>query len=275
VFHGDMDTAPFSAVSAIVPLDRPGTFAADLHPDWTIDGKPHGGYLLAMLGRAAIASTAHEHVLAASAHYLSPPEPGPVQIDVTVLRAGRSASQSRTQMLQDGRLCVEALITTNVGPDPDAKPFWADGLPAFDVVPFADAIRVPGRTPTGLPVPVMEQVDLRIDPATFGFAAGKPSGSGELRGWLQLSNHEDFDSVALLYAVDSFPPATLEIELSGWVPTFELTVYVRALPAPGPVQVLQRAQLIDGQKVDEACFIWDSTGRLVAQATQLAGIRFS
>jgi hypothetical protein len=37
--------------------------------------------------------------------------------------------------------------------------------------------------------------------------------------------------------------------------------------------VLQRAQLIDAQRVDEACFVWDSAGRLVAQSTQLAGIR--
>jgi hypothetical protein len=58
------------------------------------------------------------------------------------------------------------------------------------------------------------------------------------------------------------------------VPTFQLTVFVRALPAPGPVRVLQRAQLIAGQQFDETCFIWDAEGRLVAHSTQLAGIRF-
>ena len=57
------------------------------------------------------------------------------------------------------------------------------------------------------------------------------------------------------------------------MPTLELTAYVRALPAPGPVRVLHKAQLIEGNRVDEACFVWDSRGRLVAQATQLAGIR--
>ena len=36
---------------------------------------------------------------------------------------------------------------------------------------------------------------------------------------------------------------------------------------------LARAQLIDAQRVDETCFVWDSTGRLVAQGTQLAGVR--
>jgi hypothetical protein len=39
------------------------------------------------------------------------------------------------------------------------------------------------------------------------------------------------------------------------------------------VQVLQRAQLIDAQRVDEACFVWDRSGRLVAQGTQLAAVR--
>jgi hypothetical protein len=124
-----------------------------------------------------------------------------------------------------------------------------------------------------LRVAIMDQVDLRIDPADLGFAAGRPSGRGELRGWLELPAGEIFDPNSLLFAVDSFPPATFDIEPTGWVPTLELTGYVRALPAPGPVQVVQRAQLIDAQRVDESCFVWDSTGRLVAHATQLAGIK--
>jgi hypothetical protein len=57
------------------------------------------------------------------------------------------------------------------------------------------------------------------------------------------------------------------------VPTLELTAYVRALPAPGPVRILQRAQLIDARRVDELCYVWDRTGRLVAHGSQLAGIR--
>jgi hypothetical protein len=77
----------------------------------------------------------------------------------------------------------------------------------------------------------------------------------------------------LLFAVDAFPPATFDIEFSGWVPTLELTAYVRALPAHGPVRILQRAQLIDAQRVDEACYVWDRRGRLVAHGSQLAGIR--
>jgi hypothetical protein len=129
------------------------------------------------------------------------------------------------------------------------------------------------HTPDGTEVAILDRVEVRLEPESSGFTAGQPRGRGELRGWLSLPEGERFDPTSLLFAVDAYPPGTFDVAYSGWVPTLELTVYVRALPAPGPVRVLQRAQLIDGHRVDEACFIWDATGRLVAQGTQLAGIR--
>lgn len=264
-------TEAFSAVSALVPV-APGRFDAELSPNWTINDKPNGGYLLAMLARAATSESAHPHVIAASAHYLRSPNPGPVCIETTVLRAGRAASQVRAQLRQGDEHCVEALITTSELAA-ETAPFWERGL-AVPAVTDPDAcVRVASVSPTGLPVPIMDQVDLRIDPRDIGFAHGVPSGRGELRGWLTLPAGESFDPASLLYAVDAFPPATFEIAPTGWVPTLELTAYVRALPAPGAVRVLHKAQVIDGQRVDEVCFVWDSTGRLVAQATQLAGVR--
>ncbi|MCV2491858.1 thioesterase family protein [Geodermatophilus sp. YIM 151500] len=266
-----MSVVPFSVVSALSPVS-PGTFTAQVSPDWTIGAKPNGGYLLTMLGRAAAAVGPHADVLAASAHYLHPPQPGEVTVEAEVLRAGRAAGQLRARMLQDGRLCVEALLTTGTL-EAGGKPHWEGGLPERPDGAWDDAHRVPGTTPTGIPVALMEQVDLRIEPASWGFATGRPSGRGELRGWLALPGGEPFDPAALLFAVDAFPPATFDIEPTGWVPTLELTVYVRALPEPGPVRVLHQARLVDGGRVDEACFVWDAGGRLVAQSTQLAGIR--
>ena len=254
----------FESVTALQQRSA-GLFAAEISPDWTIDGKPNGGYLLAMLGRAASVVGLHPHVIAASAHYLTTPEPGPATIEVEVLRSGRSASQLRTS-LQQALLTTSRLAT-------DSAAYWDRGVPQPGTVPMPDCIRIPNRTPNGLPVAIMGQVDLRIDPRCLGFADGRPSGRGELHGWLALPDGADFDPCSLLYAIDAFPPATFEIEPTGWVPTLELTGYVRALPAPGPVRILQRAQLIEGRRVDEACFVWDVTGRLVAQASQLAGIK--
>lgn len=266
-----MEPRSFSAVTAVTERE-PGWFSAQVDPEWGIGAKPNGGYLLSMLARAATSVTAHEDVSAASAHYLHSPEPGPVLIETEVLRAGRSASQIRARLEQDGRPCVEALITASQL-EKDATPYWDRGLPAISRSRFADCARLVPRLPNGNRVAIMEQIEVRLDPDSDGFAAGRPSGRGQLRGWLALAGAEAFDPTSLVFAVDAFPPATFDIEFSGWVPTLELTVYVRALPALGPVRVLHRAQLIDGGRVDESCFVWDSAGRLVAQSTQLAGIR--
>ncbi len=261
----------FDTVTELTDLGD-GTFGGHVNAAWTIAGRPNGGYLLSMLARAATTVARHDHVIAASAHYLRSPHPGPVTVTAEVLRTGRSASQVRARMGQGDQACVEALIT--VGHlERDTNATWDVGAPTIPQVAFDDAQTLVARLPTGAPVAIMEQVTVRLDPECTGFARGRPSGRGELRGWLSLPTDAPFDPTSLVFAVDAFPPATFDIEFAGWVPTLELTAYVRALPAPGPVRVLQRAQLIDAQRVDEACFIWDQRGRLVAHATQLAGIR--
>jgi Thioesterase-like superfamily len=261
----------FSAVSAVM-RHEPGRFSAEIDPEWTIGAKPNGGYLLSMLARAATSTSVHDHVIAASAHYLHSPDPGPVLITTELLRSGRSASQIRARMEQDGKACVEALVTAS-SLAADTTPYWDRGLPERSEVSYEDCRRLIPNLPNGMRVAIMEQAEVRLEPDSSGFAAGHPSGRGELRGWLALPGAETFDPNALLFAVDAFPPATFDIEFSGWVPTLELTVYVRALPVPGPVRILQRAQLVGAGRVDESCFVWDRSGRLVAQGTQLAGIR--
>jgi hypothetical protein len=265
----------FDEVSDVSP-DGSGLFTGQVSPEWTIGGKPNGGYLLSMLGRAAVSLSEQQHVVAASAHYLHSPQPGPVTIEAQLLRAGRSATQVEARMRQDDQVCVQALLTTAVLDH--AAGYWDRGLPDPAPVRYEDCPRLIPQLPNGIRVKILDQIEVRLDRRSAGFAIGEPSGRGELCGWLALPRGESFDPISLLFAVDALPPATFDIEFSGWVPTLELTVYVRALPAPGPLWVLQRAQLIDaggpgGGRVDEACFVWDRSGRLVAQGTQLAGIR--
>ncbi|MDQ6937182.1 MAG: thioesterase family protein [Actinomycetota bacterium] len=268
---------PFAAASAITAIgdDGRGTarFAGEVSAAWTILGKPNGGYLLTMLARAAVATGPHPHVLAASAHFLQAPNPGPALITAAVLRPGRRAGQLRVRLEQDGRPRIEALMTTGTL-DPSALVDWSSE-PPVSVAPFERCVRLPPRSPDGRPVAIMGQVELRLDPQVMGFATGQPSGRGELRGWLTLLEAAAFGPVDLLYAADAFPPASFEVAATGWVPTLELTVYVRGVPEPGPLRVRQRARLITGDRLDEICDVWDSAGRLVAQGVQLAGIRLA
>jgi len=79
--------------------------------------------------------------------------------------------------------------------------------------------------------------------------------------------------LSLLYVADSFPPSTFTLGSVGWVPTLELTTYLRGVPAPGPLRLRQRARMLAGSFVDQVCEAWDSRGRVVVQATQLAAVR--
>jgi len=260
----------FSQVSSVRARSA-GTFDAEINSAWTIAGRPNGGYLLALLGRAAASLADSAHVVAASAHYLRSPVPGSVVIEAELLRRGRSISQVRARLTQDGRPCVEALLST-AELDSGAAPRWDVGVPGAQHVPFDDGVRVGSVSPHGFTAPIMDQVDLRLDPESSGLTNGGPSGRGQLRGWLKLLVEERFDPVSLLYAVDAFPPATYDTDFGGMVSTIELTAYIRAIPGPGPVRIMTRARLIDPQCVDQTCDIWDGTGRLVAQATQLAKV---
>ncbi len=260
---------PFSRATSVRAVQE-GLLTAELSGEWTIVGRPNGGYLLALLGRAAAELLGTGQVMAASAHFLRSPQPGPVEIEGEVLRRGRLISQVRVRMVQDGRSCVEALMSLGEL-DPAAEPRWDAGVADVPYVSFEDSVRLAPVTPDGSRVALFEQVDVRLDPDSMGgIIAARPSGLGQLRGWLKLLGDEDFDPISLLYAVDAFPPTTFDTDFSGMVSTVELTAYIRAVPAPGPLRVVNSARLIDHHCVDEMCDIWDATGRLVAQATQLA-----
>jgi acyl-Coa thioesterase superfamily protein/acyl-CoA thioesterase superfamily protein len=248
------------------------TCAADVDADWRIMTKPNGGYLLALLARAAVSGPGGlpPHPLAVSAHFLGAPDLGPVLVHVELLRSGSTVTQLRATLLQGERRCVEGLVTLG-RLRPAAAPWW-DGVEAPKLPAEADCPRVSGDTPE-LPVPMLSVVEERLDPATTGWVRGRPGGSGELRGWLRHADGREPDPLSLLHAVDALPPATFDLGTAGWVPTLELTAYVRALPAPGPLVVRQRARLVDGGLVDEECDVWDAAGRLVATGHQLAGLR--
>lgn len=268
----------FDRATAVRARSDAGRFDVDIDPGWTVGPKPNGGYLLALAARGAgevvgQAGAGHRDPLAATAHYLRAPDPGPAELTGEVLRLGRRASQVRTVLRQGDQVCVEATFTLGTL-DETASPPWWSGLEPLHLPPIEDCVRLPSaREGADFTVAIMDRCDVRLDPAVVGFAAGVPGGGGEVRGWTCFSDGRPTDALALLFFVDAFPPATFELAATGWVPTLSLSAYVRARPAPGPLRVTQRAQVVTDDRVDEVCEVWDTADHLVAQATQLAGIR--
>ena len=125
-----MNATPFFDTLAIRPLGN-GTFAADLHPDWAVGERPHGGYLLALLSRAAVGGGSLQP-LSVSAQYLRPPKVGPVLLRTERLKAGRTVTAVRSVLEQSGQTCVDAMIT--LGELPDEEPAYSDlpEMPSLD-----------------------------------------------------------------------------------------------------------------------------------------------
>jgi hypothetical protein len=242
----------------------------ELDPGWAVGDRPHGGYLLSTAVAQALDED-HPHPMAVSAHYLSSPTGGPADVEVERLRTGRRVASSRVRLTQGGTIRVETLVTSGRY-SADVEPFWTAGAPP-DLPPAESCERAPAERRDGLRIGFLDHVDMRMDPATVGYASGTPSGRGENRAWLRRVDGAGPSVLDLLVFADALPPVTFDVGLTGWVPTVELTVLVRALPAPGWVRAVQRARLMQGGWLDEECELWDSAGRLVAQARQLAGYR--
>jgi Thioesterase-like superfamily len=244
----------------------------ELDPTWAVGDRPHGGYLLRLLAAAAV-DESHPHPFAVSAHYLASPTGGPADVTVERLRTGRRVTSSRVRLEQDGVHRVEVLVTAGRH-EAAPEPYWtAPGSAPPELPAWADCPRAPAVRADGVPIGFLDHVDMRLDPATAGYASGSPSGAGVVRGWLGRADGADVTALDLLVLADALPPVTFDLGMYGWVPTVELTVLVRGLPAPGPLRAEQRSSLLADGWLDEDCLLWDSTGRLVAQARQLAGYR--
>jgi acyl-CoA thioesterase len=241
-----------------------------LDPAWTVGGKPHGGYLLAELAKAALDDD-HPHPLALSAHYLSSPSPDRASVVVERLRSGRSVSSSQVQLRQGPTVNLTALLTAG-RLDPDPVPFWSAHTPVELPAP-EDCTRLSSQRPDGVEVGPMREMDVRLDPAVAGFVNGYAGKSGVMRGWLRRADGSPTSLTDLIIYADALPPVTMGLGVMGWSPTVELTFLLRGLPAPGWIRAEHHTVLMSDGWMDQDCTLWDSEGQLVAQSRQLSAYR--
>ncbi len=229
----------------------------------------HGGFLLELLAGHAV-TEAHPHPLATTAHFLAAPRVGAAEVHRTRLRTGRSAAVTRVALVQEGRTCLDAVVTAGRLSDDPAVAY--DDAPPPVLPPLEECV-VSASLLEGERNGIVENLEQRLDPATTGWLDGQPRERALVQGWLRSATGREVDPLFLLCLADGLPPVPFALGMRGWVPTVSMTVYVRALPAPGWVRAVQQARVIADGWLDEDCLLYDSTGRLVAQATQLAGYR--
>ncbi|MER5863584.1 thioesterase family protein [Kitasatospora sp. NPDC002040] len=267
-----MTTAIRSEFDQGIALDQegPGRYRAELGEGWQIGGGVNGGLLLALAGHALSKEhPEHPDPLSVSGYYLSASHPGPVEVRTESIRNGRSLSTGTASLIQDGEERLRVLATYG---DLDARAgeVHTSAVP-FELPPPEQCIGVE-HAPKVLieQAALLERFDLRLDPATIGWALGEPSRNGRIQGWFRLADGREPDPLLLLLVADALPPVTFDLGLPGWAPTIELTVHLRARPAPGWLRVSHATRNLAGGYFEEDAEVWDSAGRLVAQSRQLA-----
>jgi len=254
----------FASATAVTP-GADGTFAAAIAEGWEIAGNANGGYLLAIAARAVTVATGRPDPVTITGHFLAPGTVGPATVAVDIVRAGGRHSTAQFSLAAGDRtLLVGTATTTELRAD--AGPTQVDGEPP-DLPPPGDCeLLVPGDP---LPPPFVGKVEIRLHPDDAVFRTG-PSGVARMRGWFRLRDGESLDAIALVQAVDAFPPTSFNASLPiGWTPTVELTAHVRRHACDGWLACAFSTRNIAGGYLETDGEIWDEAGTLVAQSRQL------
>ena len=244
-------------------------WATPVREGWDIRGNANGGYLLALCARAMAAHAERPDPITITAHYLSPGKVGEATLAARTVKAGRQLATVSATLAAGDRPLLQVLGAFGDLSVRGSFPERIVGAPP-DLPPPDQCVRMHAQS-VAAPSLFRERVDLLLHPDDARFVDGMPSGESRLRGWFRLVNDEPMDTVALLLAADAFPPTIFNTSLPlGWAPTVELTVHVRARPAPGWLRAHFSHRFASSGFIEEDGEVWDSEGTLVAQSRQLA-----
>jgi acyl-CoA thioesterase len=260
----------FDADTALEPI-APGCWRGQLHERWSVARGPNGGFVGALAARAAEAA-GERPLRSLTTHFLEAMDPGPVDVNAVVERAGGSTSAVSVRIERDGRPMALALATLGAWRDGEAE--WHDArMPKAP--PPDEAFRLdPGRN--GIPA-FVGNYDMR-------WAIGAPPQSGPSEGltggWVRTALPRAVDAPRVVAFSDCwFPAAYSRLGAIVAAPTLDLTVHVRApLPPPGMnsdafVLVVFRTRWGTGGLWEEDGELWSPDGVLLAQSRQLALVR--
>ncbi len=249
-----------------------GHHTAELDAGYLIGSAMNGGYVMAVMQRAALAESTHPHPVSSSYLFLRPASAGPADITVTPLKTGRTVSTFQVTVSQNGALVITGSIAAGTL-DPTAAPEYEVSQP--DLPPMEQCQLFDPRKGTNAASGFPDRVEQYLTPESVRRLEGASDERvPELAGYIQLSradggpNADPSDFLPL--AVDALPPVVTVLDSWRWAPTVELSWLMRAVPEPGPLTFVSRADSVNDGWFDETVDLWDSKGRLVAQSRQLA-----
>src|SRR5689334_10741108 len=223
--------------------------------------------MLATCIRALALDVPFPDPIVVSGFFLRPGTAGSAAVRAAVIRSGRTTAFGESALSQDGKEVVRATAAFaklgDTGAGRDGLVFL-DGTPP-GLPPPAECVGVPVAS-FGL-ASIAERIEFRSAELP-GWFRGEPSGRPASEFWMRFADSREADLLSLLLLVDSTAPSVLE--LGAGSTTIQLTVHLRAHPAPGWLACRATTRFVSNGYHEEDFEVWDSAGTLVAQSRQLA-----
>lgn len=261
-----MGTFEFDAATAL--SGEGPVFGAVLDGRWDGQASTNGGFLLALATRAIGEVLPFPDPVVVSGFFLRPGTPGPAEIRTEVIQAGRTTGFGQASLYRDGK---QVLRATAAYTDLDAAAAhdsrsYAGGQPPDQPPPEECQVLRRVIVP---PITLVDRIEYRVAELPAWVTRTPPSGNPVYEGWMRFADGREPDLLSLPMFVDAVAPAALELGLRRMT-TVELTVHLRARPAPGWLAFRTLTRYLEGGYFEEDAEIWDCAGRLVAQSRQLA-----
>lgn len=249
--------------------DSDSRWTAQIPEGWDFMGIPNGGLISSMMATTLVAATERPDPITSTAHFLRPAFPGPVVIEIEIIRAGRMLTTARAQLTQNNKLIAH--LVASLGDLGEASD---DAILDLDLPPLPPPSECVGTTDVDgfLAPPIAHRLNLRLHPDQVGFATGHPFGAAEISGWADIPAGSPTALLPLI--ADALPPSIFNSgKYFGLLPTVELTVHTHARPASGPVGGRFRTDHAGPRFVEEDGWLTDSGGKLIAVSRQIAALQ--
>ena len=284
--HRTMRTTAFGRQTAVEARpDRPGHYHAVLTDQWCAPVLPHGGIVTALALRAMAAELGapEERLRSVTTVFAAQVPPGPVDIDVTVLRRGRTMSQAiatvRPEGATSGHTAMAVFGVVRPGfeftdvtypevPPPEQCPSFRDPLPE-GVIGF-------------VPASFWERVESRPAVGHAPWDQWEPTTSERVY-WYRFDDppvDDDgvWDPFALVALCDTMPGAVGERmgpqSIPWYGPSADLTVHILGEATSTWVLGHNRARHAGEGYASLEMELWDPQHGLVAYGTQMMFFSF-
>ena len=217
----------------------PFQYKGEVSGNWSINGNPDGGYLMAIAANAMLQNSQMRSTPIITANYISRCPPGEADLHVEQIAESNQFNRLGVRLVQDGREKIRAMGTFVDVKGECAVDRYERSMP--DMAALDDCIQIP-EMPT---FTLFDHVDVRLDPACAGWMQGHLVERSEHKGWIAFKDDRPYDLLSVLLVVDSFPPAVFSTQgMAAWVPTIELSVNVRNIPETKWLKCIFRTRYI-------------------------------